>query len=548
MELSTNAGLDWLSMPLASYSGNQGAWVREQVDLTAARGANDVRLRFRLVTDSSIVMDGWYGDDLLIGEIPEAGPMALVTSTPSVVTLAWPAGGDDFAEYRIFRGLESNVNWQTARLMVSLKDRHATNWTDIAVGQKTKYFYRLMVINTNDLHGLSDVLAVDTPAGMEFPFMDNGEGGAGIWVADPPWALSSENSFSPSYAWTDSPGTNYANGLSSCALTLARPLDLRGAKAPVLCYREAYSFLAGDHGLVEFSTNNGASWLVLADRTAGASPWVLRRHDLSAYTNYPACLVRFRVTSDSANTADGWYLDDLSISPAPDGQGQPAVNEATSSSLKIAWSLCTNDFFSHYAVCRSESPSVDCNSTLVGQFPDRNQLSMVDTGLGLDTVYYYRVYSVNLWGGFSADSELAGSGRTLNNPLPFTEDFEGALSRWAFVGSWGVTSNHSHEGMFSLTDSPNGLYANSVDSWARTAVNLTGAVWPVLEFWDRYSIAGGGLGVCGGFERRGELDAGVWGERGAGGVGAEAGGPVAVEGVGELADTVAAGDGREHDG
>jgi len=40
------------------------AMAREQVDLSAAAGFSDVRVRFRLVTDDSIVMDGWYVDDV----------------------------------------------------------------------------------------------------------------------------------------------------------------------------------------------------------------------------------------------------------------------------------------------------------------------------------------------------------------------------------------------------------------------------------------------------------------------------------------------------
>ena len=62
------------------------------------------------------------------------------------------------------------------------------------------------------------------------------------------------------------------------------------------------------------------------------------------------------------------------------------------------------------------------------------------------------------------------------------------LVGWNLTGSWGVNTNDAHTGTRCLSDSPNGPYANSADGYALTAVNLSGMSWPVLTFWDRYSL------------------------------------------------------------
>ncbi len=46
-----------------------------------------------------------------------------------------------------------------------------------------------MVLSTDDLHSLSNEIQANTPAGMDYPFLDNGEGGSMNWAADAPWAI-----------------------------------------------------------------------------------------------------------------------------------------------------------------------------------------------------------------------------------------------------------------------------------------------------------------------------------------------------------------------
>src|ERR1035437_8401687 len=57
------------------------------------------------------------------------------------------------------------------------------------------------------------------------------------------------------------------------------------------------------------------------------------------------------------------------------------------------------------------------------------------------------------------------------------DDFESGLGNWASGASWGLAANHAYTGTYSLTDSPQGNYGNNSDTYALTAVNLTGTVW-----------------------------------------------------------------------
>ena len=492
IEVSTNGGASWTTLPQARYTGNCGAWTREQIELAPYAGQANVRLRFVLDTDASVVKDGWYLDDLSVGETP-APPTALAAAAVSrtAIGLRWSASASpDLAGYRVLRSAAAGADWRAVRLLAELPAT-ATNYTDIAVAPKSSYFYRVMALNSNELHALSAETSAATPAGMDFPFLDNGEAGENFWIADAPWTLSEETAASPARAWTDSPGGLYSNNLN-IALTLAAPIDLRGARAPTLCFNHRYAFLGGDSGNVEISPNGGADWSLLEQYTGGAvtSAWQRKRFSLAAYTNSASVLLRFRLTTDSSGQADGWQIDDISIAEAPDPVPAPVLSEVQSHSLRLTWTACTNEQFAYYAVFRALAPGVHLNSTIVTTLPNRAWTTFVDSGLALDTEYYYRVYAVSPYGTFSPDGTESHA-RTLNHPLPFADGFEGALDGWNLTGQWNAQTGAGYAGARSLTDSPGTTYLHNQSSWAQTAVDLRGASWPVLRFRDRYELAAG---------------------------------------------------------
>jgi len=494
VEVSTNGGGSWVAPALATYTGNLEPWTREQLDLGAYGGQSDVRVRFRLQTDSSIVKDGWYIDDVAAGEAP-AAPGALVasSSSPTRVDLSWAASaGPNLDAYRIYRSLAPGTAWRTGQVIAELGNS-VTSYTDVAVSPKTTYYYQVMALDTSERHALSDEQSVTTATGMDYPFLDNGEGGGATWNAEAPWALSDEDALSPTRAWTESPGTNYEDSVNA-SLTLAAPMDLSAAIAPALCFAHKHDFASGDSGNAEVSVN-GSDWTSLEQFTGSSGgAWLRARYDLSAYVGEATVYVRLRFTSDHANVADGWHVDDISVAESPATINAPVITEVASHSMRLTWTASANDHFSHYAVYQSTATDVGFNDTLVTTITERATATCVAGGLALDTEYYFRVYEVSGYQTYSANG-TENHDRTLNHPIPFADGFEGSLLGWNLTGTWGADGTTTHGGNFSLGDSPGTTYTSSVDSYAVTAVDLTGTAWPVLRFWDRYQFNSGDWGA-----------------------------------------------------
>ena len=71
-------------------------------------------------------------------------------------------------------------------------------------------------------------------------FGDKMEDGEAYWTADAPWQRIYTDYYSPSYAWSDSPGGNYA--LNADVALTSVTIDLSAAKAPKLIFRHHYDF------------------------------------------------------------------------------------------------------------------------------------------------------------------------------------------------------------------------------------------------------------------------------------------------------------------
>jgi len=267
----------------------------------------------------------------------------VVAEAPLSVTLAMPSGGaigrnhvdlswstsvdSEFASYVVMRSLVANASWQDAVAVVEISEVATTIFTDIALSPKTTYYYRIFVENSAGMHAVGNEVSVTTLPGMDYPFLDTGEAGGGIWSAPSPWALSEEDAWSATHAWSDSPGGDYADGLAGLSLTLSAPMDLAGATRPVLSFVHQIALDSGDNALVEISSDNGATWSALetfssADNTVG---WLRQRINLDAY-KLTDVLVRFRLTTNVSGTSDGWHLDEISVAEQPDALSAPVVD------------------------------------------------------------------------------------------------------------------------------------------------------------------------------------------------------------------------------
>ncbi|GAA5484465.1 hypothetical protein [Haloferula sargassicola] len=493
VEVSTDSGASWETAALAEFTGDLAWMKREQFDLSAYAGEPLVRFRFRLLTDGSVVKDGWWIDDVVVGEAP--APVTLATPGAAEigrnhVDLSWTQAAGDFAAYVVMRGMPGTEPVEIGRI----EDVETVSWTDISANPKSSYRYQVWVESAAGLVGASNEVTAVTPAGMDFPFIDDGEGGGGTWVADAPWALSDEAAKRGAMAWSDSPGGDYASSLSGQSLTLSAPIDLSATVSPALCFAHQLALGSGDSALVEVSDDLGTSWATLASYSAATAPvdWRSVRLSLSDH-RVAAVLVRFRLTTDSSATADGWHVDDICIAESPAAVPTPVAGEIGSSSVRVHWAASSHPQVAFYEVYRSNGSDVGLKSRPAGE---TTGTSYSDGGLFLNTDYFYRVFAVTHYRCYSAPTEAALPVHTLSNPIPWGDGFEAPLANWVADGNsgtsaWGIGPGEGAGGGAALSDSPDAAYLAGSDTWMETSIDLTGAEWPVLSFHDKLELGAG---------------------------------------------------------
>jgi hypothetical protein len=345
------------------------------------------------------------------------------------------------------------------------------------------------------LHSLSNEVTATTLIGMDYPFLDTAEGGPACWTADPPWAITSEEARSGSASWSDSPGGDYSDNISTQSLTLAAPLDLSAATDPVWTFWYKAGLVSGDFCYAEVSTDNGSSWTPVAtvSNAENTTLWQQERISLSAYLQ-PSVLLRIRLTTNATDTADGIYIDDISVAEAPAAIPTPVISGLGSHEVTLSWAENLDPQLDHYAIVRSTGTTVDLGDLHVAAVDVDAPRTFTDTGLTMNSDYAYRVYPVTKYGTYSDDSSIAASIHTLSQPAPFSEGFEDSSIAWTFgsnnanPATWALSDEASRTGSFCLTDSPSASYSTSVDSYAETSVDLSATTWPILSFWDMVDL------------------------------------------------------------
>jgi len=158
-------------------------------------------------------------------------------------------------------------------------------------------------------------------------FFDDMEGGTGNWVEnDGYWGLTTSASHSPSNSYTDSPSGSYGNYRNTW-IELATPIDFSAAAAADLTFWHRYATEEDyDFCYVEVSDDNGATWNQVGPKYHGNSYGFQEvTLPLNDYVGTAGFKVRFRFTSDTYVTEDGWYVDDVTISGPPTGNVKPTA-------------------------------------------------------------------------------------------------------------------------------------------------------------------------------------------------------------------------------
>jgi thermitase len=112
---------------------------------------------------------------------------------------------------------------------------------------------------------------------------------------------------------SDSPGRYYTDHANTWTRTTA-PVDLTGARGCAVGYWLALDVEQSyDHLWTEASTD-GISWTQLASRSQFRGPWQYVRDSLAGFDGARSMYLRFRLGSDYSGTADGAWIDDVTVS------------------------------------------------------------------------------------------------------------------------------------------------------------------------------------------------------------------------------------------
>ena len=218
--------------------------------------------------------------------------------------------------YNIYWSLSSGVTTTTGTKIAGIPEGSTTT-TYIHIGlTATTYYYIVTGVNVCAEGPASPVSsATVTAAGTPLLTSNFDNNTLQGWTATGSWGVTNSSASNGSYSVTDSPAGNYSN---SSDTTLTSPaFDLTGSTLPTLSFSHRGSFgNNGDIATVEVSTNNGTSWSIVKAvyNFSVPSSFTYEAVDLSAY-KASQVKIRFTLWTDASIAGDGWYIDDIQVTP-----------------------------------------------------------------------------------------------------------------------------------------------------------------------------------------------------------------------------------------
>ena len=294
---------------------NATDWTTVQIDLSSYIAAGPVRLWF-MSWDDQYYNSPWLDiEDFSISEKPSDVTLALTDNQSYEATVCWnPSGEGAFNEYVVKRSSSPGVT-RSSTTMTTLTGVNDTCYTDAGLSPYDIFYYKVYIYDTLGVYGdgSNEVERPSLePTLLSYPFSDDMESGGGNFLAEKPWTVTTETAHGGTRSWSDSPDSNYANN-SSTSLVFRVDLPGGGAVMPELTFWHRYGFETNvDWGYVDVSTDNGATWMPTYYVTGSNGDWQKARVDLTPFRGQVLYL-RFRVSSNSSNRADGWHIDDIAL-------------------------------------------------------------------------------------------------------------------------------------------------------------------------------------------------------------------------------------------
>ena len=339
---------------------------------------------------------------------------------------------------------------------------------------------------------------------LPFPFVDDLADGSGNWVTGS-WAVVNQGPDSEA-CLTDSPVGNYLQATNGrMYLALSGNIDLSQAKNPILTFKQLYSFYyyynywAGtenDTGRIYVSTHSGqeGTWNQIVSFSTSKADWSETQIDLSEYAGYPELRIMFAIQDDAtpkAAESGGWYINNVTVRDMPLNVTLDEPTNITEHTMDLSWSQNQDEDFVQYEIYRSTASGVTQSSTLVTTITNPETTYYQDTDIPLpDTTYYYKVFVLDSEGLYNQGSNEVSSttldGR-VDGSFPFNDDMEDG-DKWSHDLPWSLTSEDTHSGDWSWTDSPGTTYEDNQNISMTTTIDLSGSVRPLLSFWHKYDL------------------------------------------------------------
>ncbi len=169
----------------------------------------------------------------------------------------------------------------------------------------------LDVIFTGEVEDLENMIDLyEWDFGDSRVFFDDFESGSSQWQLQPTWGFIVGTAYSPTHSLTDSPWGDYYDYTDTSAISVNFNIP---EGAAMLRFQHRHLLASGDHGYLYISTNGGSNWHQLADYTGNRASWTLTEIDISGYSGHADTKLRFRFTSNSSATSDGWFIDDVAV-------------------------------------------------------------------------------------------------------------------------------------------------------------------------------------------------------------------------------------------
>jgi WD40 repeat protein len=190
-------------------------------------------------------------------EVPQVSNVHVANLGEHEATISWQT--DDPSDSVVYYGLSQLAVTESAYLGA------ATYWHSIDLAHlqsNTVYYYSVASNDASGAVGSADndgnLFTFITSLGID-KFFDDVEEPVQGWIAEGSWARTTEQAHSPSYAWSDSPGGDYANNANAALISPLLYVDDLITKE--LSFYHHYELEYGfDYGYVEISKDNGQTW------------------------------------------------------------------------------------------------------------------------------------------------------------------------------------------------------------------------------------------------------------------------------------------------